>query len=573
MSALAKQRTTSSWTSLGDALVAKNAITREEIEECVKVAAESGRRLGEVLLQHSRVDEADIYRVLAEQHGLRVANVDELLAVADSDVMHTAPRAFLEHNHLMPIVVNNGRLLVASADVDSLGTDLGNVFDVDHVDTVIVTPTDYRRLWAAVDLDVHGHERASFASDDKALPTDLLTSDRGLERRFVALLDALLLDAVAERASDIHFERYENDIRIRLRVDGELRDHTHHQLSSTDLLGLINVVKIRADLDISERRLPQGGRCAVRVGDQGFDLRVQTQPSLYGEHAVVRLLPQTQRLLSTKELGFPSEVAEQYERLLHSPGGLVLVVGPTGSGKSTTLYAGLQILAQESSRKVITVEDPIEYAIRDVQQTQVKPEIGFSFANAMRAFVRQDPDVILVGEIRDNETALEAIRASQTGHLVLSTLHCNDTTDTVQRLLDLHMHPNSIASELLAIFAQRLAKRCCPACRAPADADPEIVAELFPDQPDRVLPNYRGSGCERCDGHGTRGRVAVIEYLRASPALRMAISRQLPVDELRQVAAKSGMITMRASALHLVETGIIPLSELPRLLPPERMCE
>jgi type IV pilus assembly protein PilB len=267
-----------------------------------------------------------------------------------------------------------------------------------------------------------------------------------------------------------------------------------------------------------------------------------------------------------------ARVSSAYRRLLDNPSGLVLVVGPTGSGKSTTLYAGLQLLADDGRRKVITVEDPIEYSIDNIQQTRVRTEIGFGFADAMRSFVRQDPDVILVGEIRDHETALEAMRASQTGHVVLSTLHCNDSVDALQRLYDLGIHPNSIAGELLAVIAQRLAKRICTACREEVEPDPAIVAELFPDDVPAGFRCFEGSGCSECRGRGTRGRIAIVEYLHVTDAIRRFISTQPSVSELRWQALDSGLITMRDSALDHVIEGIIPLTELPRLLPQERMA-
>lgn len=287
---------------------------------------------------------------------------------------------------------------------------------------------------------------------------------------------------------------------------------------------------------------------------------------------VIRLLPQNSPLISIDSLGLAPIIAAHYRRLLNNPAGLVLVAGPTGSGKSITLNAGLQMLAKDTSRKVITVEDPIEYSIDDIQQTRVRPEIGFSFADAMRSFVRQDPDVILVGEIRDHETALEAIRASQTGHIVLSTLHCNDAIDAVQRLFDLDVHPNSLASELLAVIAQRLAKRICEHCKVEAESDPAILKELFPRDIPKYFKSFRGKGCERCHGSGTHGRVAVIEYLQLNAELRDSISRRVPMGELRSQALDSGLVTMRDSALDHVVQGNIPLTELPRILPEERMA-
>jgi type IV pilus assembly protein PilB len=351
-----------------------------------------------------------------------------------------------------------------------------------------------------------------------------------------------------------------------------MRDIPYYDISPNELRGLINVIKLRAELNIAERRLPQGGRSRLRVGDLLFDLRIQIQPSLHSEHVVIRLLPQNSELVSIEKLGLSPVIAENYKRLLKNPAGLVLVVGPTGSGKSTTLYAGLQLLANDGSRKVITVEDPIEYSIRNIQQTRVRPEIGFSFADAMRSFVRQDPDVILVGEIRDHETSLEAIRASQTGHVVLSTLHCNDSVDAMQRLYDLGVNPNSLASELLAVIAQRLAKRICLHCREKAAPETDILEEVFPNGTPDSFHAYTGKGCEQCNGTGTHGRVAVVEYLQINPELRNAISRNIPVSELRKLALDCGLVTMRDSALDHVIQGNIPLSELPRILPEERMA-
>jgi type IV pilus assembly protein PilB len=247
-------------------------------------------------------------------------------------------------------------------------------------------------------------------------------------------------------------------------------------------------------------------------------------------------------------------------------------VGPTGSGKSTTLYAGLSELAKDGRRKVLTIEDPIEYSMDNVQQTWTRSDIGFNFADGMRSFVRLDPDVILVGEIRDTETALEAIRASQTGHVVLSTLHSNDTVDALQRLYDLDVQANSIASELMAVIAQKLAKRICPDCRAEAEPDPAILEELFPEELPGNFRCYEGKGCTACGGRGTRGRVAVVEYMQVNMDIRDAISQQYPVAKLRAIALDSGLTTMRDSALSHVIDGVIPLSELRRVLPADRMA-
>lgn len=553
---------------LGQELVRSGLATIEEVESAAAEGRYNHHLLGEVLLERGVLEERDLYRALAAVRELPFRSSEELLGQIDASLAQAISPRFQEYNHVVPIALQEDRLLVATSDPFVQVPELGAALGAGHVDQVVVTPTDLRRLRMAIHLHQTGTQAPAPVLREAK---DLLSGDPEATRSAQRLLDELLLDAVAERASDIHVETYRGRTRVRIRVDGDLRDLKHYNLTDLQRMGLINVIKVRAALDIAEHRLPQGGRFVTRSGKQVFDIRTQTQPCLHGEHVVMRLLPQDTKMVGISDLGFPDKIARIYRRLLDSPGGLILVVGPTGSGKSTTLYAGLQVLATDTSRKVITVEDPIEYALDGIQQTAVRPEIGFGFANAMRAFVREDPDVILIGEIRDGETALEALRASQTGHLVLSTLHCNDTLDAVQRLIDLGMHPNSIASELLAVFSQRLARRICEGCHAPAEPDPVLAAEVFPNGIPAEMRFFKGTGCDRCRQTGGYGRIGVIEYLPASPALRLAISRRATVDELRDHARRAGLMALRDHALSLVSEGIIPLEELRMMLPPERL--
>jgi type IV pilus assembly protein PilB len=555
---------------LGAELVRSGMATPEQIDKAVADAKRNKRPLGQTLIEQGVLEERDVYRALATIHKIPFRSSDELLGEIDPELARAVSQRFQEYNHVLPIHKRNGHLLVATSDPFLEVPGLGSALGAETVDQVVVTPTDLRRLRLALDLEQAG--KAQAAVPGPRLAEDLLSIDPATSEYAQRLLDEMLLDAVGERASDIHIETYRGRTRVRLRVDGDLRDLKHYQLTDLQRLGLVNVIKIRSGLDIAEHRLPQGGRFVTRSGKQNFDIRVQTQPCLHGEHVVMRLLPQDTTLVGIDELGFPEQVARVYRRLLDSPGGLILVVGPTGSGKSTTLYAGLQVLAADATRKVITVEDPIEYALDGIQQTQVRPEIGFEFADAMRAFVREDPDVILVGEIRDGETALEALRASQTGHLVLSTLHCNDSVDAVQRLRDLGMHPNSIGSELLAVFSQRLARRICDGCRVSDKPDPTLLAEVFPHGAPEDMKFFKGAGCDHCRGTGGYGRIAVVEYLPASPELRIAISKNATVDELRHHAMTAGLMPLRDHALTLVKEGIIPLSELKTMLPPEHLA-
>jgi type IV pilus assembly protein PilB len=555
---------------LGDLLVDTGAATRNDVERAASAGRESHRRLGESLIELGLAEERDVYQQLARLHHLRFADVADLLAIVDPELVARISRQFQEYHLLVPLAVQGQRLLVATSDPDAFHPELASAAGARDLELVLITPTDYRRLRLALDLSQASHGPAG--ANGKAIAPNLMASEHNLSAPIVELFQAIMLDAIAERASDIHLEVYGERVRVRIRVDGDLRDVPHFRLTPAQMLAVVSIAKVRAKMDLAEHRAPQGGRFTVRLGDHQYDVRAQTQPTLHGEHLVLRLLPQDARLLTIADLGFPDDLAHVYRRLLDSPGGFVLVVGPTGSGKSTTLYAGLQVLAAETTRKVITIEDPIEYAIEGVQQSQVLPEVGFTFANAMRAFVREDPDVILIGEIRDGETALEALRASQTGHLVLSTLHCNDTVDAVQRLLDLGMHPNSIASELAAVFAQRLAKRICEGCRESHTPPAELLAEIFPGGPPAEFAAFQGAGCSRCGGTGSHGRIALVEHLGANSNVRRAISKRVTVEELRDAAIAAGLIPMRTHALDLVQHGVIALEELPEVLTPERLA-
>lgn len=550
---------------LGEMLSEAGIISPEILESALREAQRANQALGQVLQSKHGVPEHDIFRALGRQRGIRFTTADELLPTADPTVAARVPQRFRDVQQVIPIRFDGTALVAATCDPTFEMPALSAALGAHDLSLRLVTPTDFHRLRTAMDLGQLGTAQVPV----QRTAADLSHAEEAVDEEMIRLFDAIVLEAVAARASDIHYEIYGAQPRLRIRVDGDLRDLTHMRITTAQYTSLINVGKVRARMDIAERRAPQGGRFGVRIHGKAFDVRAQSQPSLHGEHLVLRLLPQEQKPITIAELGFSNKMGATFQRLLASPAGLLLVVGPTGSGKSTTLYAGLTVVAKDTSRKVITVEDPIEYSLDGVQQCQVLPEVGFNFANAMRSFVREDPDVILVGEIRDPETALEALRASQTGHLVLSTLHCNDAVDAVQRLLDLGMHPNSVGSELLAIISQRLAKRICPGCREEDPLpDPELVFEIFPGGTPEGFKAFRGRGCERCFGYGTSGRVAVAEYLPATATLRIGISHQLPLDELRQIARTAGLEPLRKRALELVQDGVIAVRELRDLMPP-----
>jgi type IV pilus assembly protein PilB len=530
-----------------------------------------------VLREKLDMEDITLYRKLAAEKNMPFSMIDEILPRVQPHLMVGFSSSFLDSHHLIPLRLDDHILHVATDDPDSSVEDIYHIYPYDQVALTLVTPGDFKRLWTTLELSQQGNAKQLWdaAAEQRRLEeeVDLVRRERiRVEAHLITLLDALLLDAVSEGASDLHIEHYKNHTRIRLRVDGDLHDITHYSLSPGDARGLVNVIKIRGDMDISEKRLPQGGRSQLLAAGESYDLRIQVQPSLHGEAVAIRLLPQTGNIVAIEDLGMSAAVMRDYRRMLENPSGLVLVVGPTGSGKSTTLYAGLSELASDTRRKVLTIEDPIEYSMENIQQTWTRPDIGFSFADGMRSFVRLDPDVILVGEIRDTETALEAIRASQTGHVVLSTLHSNDAVDALQRLYDLDVQPNSVASELMAVIAQKLAKRICPDCKTATDPDPATLAELFPDNIPGDFRCFEGKGCGSCNGRGTRGRIAVIEYMQVNSEIRHAISQKYPVAQLRAIALDSGLTTMRDSGLGHVINGVIPLSELRRVLPSDRMA-
>ncbi len=399
---------------------------------------------------------------------------------------------------------------------------------------------------AAVVSEVEGDADLSRMMQELPAVEDLLETSN--DAPIIRMLNALLTQAARDGASDIHIEPYERHSSVRFRVDGSLREVV--QPNRALHAALISRLKIMADLDIAERRLPQDGRISLRIGTRGVDVRVSTLPSAHGERAVLRLLDKSEGRLSLEALGMQGELLQQFEHLVHQPHGIVLVTGPTGSGKTTTLYAALGRL-DAGHNNIMTVEDPIEYELPGVGQTQVNPKIDLDFAKALRAILRQDPDVIMIGEIRDFETAQIAIQASLTGHLVLATLHTNDSASAVTRLTDMGVEPFLLSSSLLGVLAQRLVRQLCPACKAP-DAD-------------KFSPAYRPVGCELCGHSGYRGRTGIFELLSVNDAVRALIHSRAAESALLHAAQAAGLRTMRDDGERLVRQGLTAREELLRV--------
>ncbi len=489
--------------------------------------------------------------------------------ISDSQVDITLlvhlPLAFARNNLVLPLYESEGRLFAAAGDPANLLAldELQGVFGI-PVQAIAVPPETvleavnrlYSRLSSSAQEVVEaleGEDLSTIATEFNE-PRDLL--DLADEAPVIRLLNSIMFQAVKERASDIHIEPYEREIEVRFRIDGIL----YKKLTPPKVVqeALISRVKIISGLNIAEKRLPQDGRIRVIVAGRDIDIRVSIVPTFFGERVVLRLLDKQKGILSLEDIGLSSAGVSLMERLLERSNGIVLVTGPTGSGKSTTLYAALNRL-NSSEKNIITIEDPIEYQLKGVGQIQVNPKIDLTFANGLRSILRQDPDIIMVGEIRDVETAEIAIQASLTGHLVLSTLHTNDSATTITRLIDMGIEPFMVASSLSAIVAQRLVRLICPHCReeyTPERAYPGI--EL-------PLKLYRGKGCEKCFGLGTMGRTIIHELLLVDADICSMITRREPAGVIKEYAVSKGMKTLREDGLRKAAAGITTIEEVIRV--------
>jgi len=409
---------------------------------------------------------------------------------------------------------------------------------------------------------ITGEDLSSVATVFEA-PKDLLELTE--EAPIIRLINALLLQAVKERASDIHIEPYERELDVRLRIDGML----HRVLSPPKIIqdALISRIKIMSNLDIAEKRLPQDGRIRLLLGGRDIDIRVSVIPTSHGERAVLRLLDRKQGLLGLWEVGFSKEDEKKLEEHLKRPDGIILVTGPTGSGKTTTLYAALNRIHTEE-KNIITVEDPIEYQLKGIGQMQVNPRIGLTFASGLRSIVRQDPDVIMVGEIRDLETAEIAMQASLTGHLVFSTLHTNDAPSALVRLIDMGIEPFLVASSLTSVLAQRLVRTICPHCKKsyqPSDVEKSYVQNSLRNIQETPFVLYRGQGCEKCNGRGYLGRTGIFELLVIDNEIRPLITDKIDLQGIKNVAVSQGMKTLRQDGIEKVINGVTTLEEVLRV--------
>ncbi|MBU1061160.1 MAG: type II secretion system ATPase GspE [Candidatus Omnitrophica bacterium] len=553
---------------LGQILLNENIITESELQKALEVQKKEGARLGEILVNLGLVSENDIVVALAKQLSIPYASYSKglLKPVEGQELSKLVPEEYARRHILLPISKHLNSLTVAFVDP----LDLITIDNLKHmtgceINPIIATKSDLERaineFYGKEDLlkdaisDSYELEEFKLEDDQQVeLSLDELIS-RAEEAPIIKLVDLLLIQAIRDRASDIHVEPFKQKINIRYRIDGvlyEIPPPASHLLPA-----IVSRIKILSSLDIAERRLPQDGAFFVKVEKKGIDIRVSTIPTIYGEKVVMRILDKSTTPLNLDDLGFEPHEIEKFRKAIKSPHGLILVTGPTGSGKTTTLYAGLNEI--KSPRKNIsTVEDPVEYRLEGINQVQIKPSIGLTFAATLRSFLRQDPDFMMVGEVRDLETAQICIRASLTGHLVFSSLHTNDATSAISRLIDIGIEPYLISSSLLLVAAQRLVRRLCPECKEAYETTPKLMSDFKITQ--ELL--YKPKGCDYCSHTGYRGRVAIYELIVIEDRMKELISRGAGLVEIKKVANELGRTSLLETGIKKVAQGITSIEEI-----------
>jgi type IV pilus assembly protein PilB len=557
-----------------DLLVKEGLLTQDQAQKALADQRRTGERLGTCLTRLGFLKEEDLLDFLSRKYGIPVINLARI--EVDPEILRLVRKEIVQKYQVFPVRKVGNTLTLALSDptvvlaIDDVQFATGlHVIPVLAAESAIRAAIEHNYASAVEDIKKLIDQEATATETnlelvEKTSKVDIAELGREAEEaptiRFVNLIIA---DAIRKRASDIHLEPYEKVFRVRYRIDGVLHDMMNPPKQMEP--AILSRVKIMANLDIAERRLPQDGRISVRFQNREIDLRVSSLPTIFGEKIVMRVLDKGSVVLDLARLGFEEDDLARFRRVITTPYGMILVTGPTGSGKSTTLYAAIAAI-NNPDINIITAEDPVEYNIPGINQVLVREDIGYNFAAALRAFLRQDPDVILVGEMRDLETAQIAIRAALTGHLVFSTLHTNDAPSTVTRLQDMGIPPFLISSSLLLVIAQRLVRRICLECREPVQVPVSALIDVgFPPEEAEGVRVYAGKGCAACANTGYKGRIAIHEVMWMTPELQEAIVRQRPATELKELAVKAGMRTLRQSGLRKVANGVTTIDEVLRV--------
>ncbi len=556
---------------LGDLLIRENVLAPRDLERAKEDQRKNGGRLGEALVRLGLIQEEELTRLLSKQYG--VPSVDLSNFEIDPEVVKVVPEELVQKYRIMPINRVGSTLIVAVEDP-------ANMFAVDdikfltgyNVEMVLASPSAIKEAIdrhydaSATMLDV----MSNFDLDElevvnEADDVNVADLEKAVdEAPVVKLVNLILSDAIKKGASDIHIEPYEKSFRVRYRIDGVMYEEMRPPLKLKN--AITSRVKIMASLDIAERRLPQDGRIKLKISrDKDMDFRVSVLPTLFGEKIVMRLLDKSNLQLDMTKLGFEEKALAHFKEAIYKPYGMVLVTGPTGSGKTTTLYSALSELNTVETN-ISTAEDPVEFNLAGINQVQIHDDIGLNFAAALRSFLRQDPDIIMVGEIRDFETAEIGIKAALTGHLVLSTLHTNDAPSTVNRLLNMGVEPFLVASATNLILAQRLARKICPNCKEEVAVPAQALLDVGMKEEDiGTTTCYRGTGCANCADTGFKGRVALYEVMPIGDELKELILNGASAMELKETAIQCGMQTLRMAGIEKIKEGVTTLEEVVRV--------
>jgi general secretion pathway protein E len=555
---------------IGEILSETCGLSEEALSEALKIQEEKGGRIGEILIRQKAISEADLLKALSIQFGLKFSS--HLPTDLQTAFTEQVPIQFLKKYNMVPVITPHGtRIAVNDPLLFQPLDDLRLLLGLDGTEVVLASHSAIlSAINFAYDMSQHSAEQVieGMHEEDSSLilseieeTGDLLddTSDAPI----IKLVNLMLSQAVKDRASDIHIEPSQSRVKIRYRVDGILYDMLSppKYIQST----LISRIKIMAKMNIAEKRLPQDGRIEIRIADKNIDIRVSTIPTAFGERVVLRLLDKTHILLSVSDLGMPEDRLKEFNKLIQTPHGIILVTGPTGSGKTTTLYAALSTI-HNTDINIITIEDPVEYQIEGIGQIQVNPKIDLTFANGLRSIVRQDPDVILVGEIRDLQTAEIAIQSALTGHLVFSTLHTNDSASAITRLIDMGIEPFLVTSSVIAILAQRLVREICADCKEAYTPDEESLQNIgLTTEALGGKEIYRGKGCSTCLNTGYKGRTGIFEMMILEDKLKNLILKTSDANAIKRTAVEQEMITLRHDGAQKVLDGITTIEEVFRV--------
>ncbi len=555
---------------LGELLLKEGLITKAQLEKAVGEQKNKGGKIGSNLVKLGFIDEKTLTSFLSKQFG--VPPVDLATEEIDPEVLKLVPESIAQKYLLIPVKRKGSTLYVAMADPS-------NIFAIDdikfltgyNVEPLVASEIaikeaidryyDSATTLADIVAGFEGEEIEVVGEEEEEDVVDLKKATE--EAPVIKLVNLILTDAIKKGASDIHIEPYEKEMRVRFRIDGVLHEIMKPPLKLKN--AIVSRIKIMSQLDIAERRLPQDGRIKLKMKDRDIDFRVSVLPTIFGEKVVLRILDKSNLQLDMRKLGFEEKALKDFMDAIHKPWGMVLVTGPTGSGKTTTLYSALTEL-NKVTENISTAEDPVEYNLPGINQVQMHEEIGLNFATALRAFLRQDPDIIMVGEIRDYETAEIAVKAALTGHLVLSTLHTNDAPSTVSRLLNMGIEPFLIASSVNLILAQRLARRICTECKEEVKVHPQALIDLgvHPDEA-KDFVCYKGRGCPNCGNTGYKGRIALYEVMPMHEELKELVLNGASAGEIKKEAVRLGMKTLRQSGITKVKEGTTTIEEVLRV--------